>query len=102
LVINGLGKDKATDKKVFEAFGVVNEDRDGKFQLNTYTLEGRHTLASIEPTEVGYDWWFDIPNRGTIKYKIKLTESTWIEDGSFSSDGNNWYPFFHMQLTKIK
>jgi len=100
LVINGLGTDQTTSEKVFEAFGVVNYDSiQGKLFMNAYTLEGRHTQANFEVTPDGFDWWFNAGN-GTVKYKAKISSNTWVEEGFYSPDEENWYPFFKMELKK--
>ncbi|MTI23219.1 hypothetical protein E1176_19475 [Fulvivirga sp. RKSG066] len=100
LVINGLGRDQTTNEKVFEAFGIINYDAiQNKLVMNAYTLEGRHTLANFELTPEGFDWWFDAGN-GTVKYKAKISADTWIEEGYYSPDNENWYPFFSMELKK--
>ncbi len=100
LVINGLGTDQTTNEKVFGAFGVVNYDSNqNKLFMNAYTHNGRHTLANFEVTPEGFSWWFDTGN-GTVKYKAKLTSDTWVEEGFYSPDEENWYPFFKMELKK--
>lgn len=100
LVINGLGRDASTDEKIFEAFGVINySQQENVYKFNAYTNDGRHTLANFEVTPDGFNWWFDTGN-GTVKYKAKVTSDTWVEEGFYSPDEENWYPFFKMELEK--
>jgi len=102
-VVNGLGKDATTDEKVFEAFGILSYSaQQQKYIFDAYTNEGQHTLANVDITDDGFDWWFEIPNGGKIKYSIKHTATSWVEDGHFSPDGKQWHQFFHMELTKSK
>lgn len=103
LIVNGLGKDPETGEKVFEAFAVINYDeKEGQYKFNSYTREGKHTMASAKFEGDDLVWWFGTSKGGTIKYKIDFTENTWIEDGHFSPDGEKWYPFFHMKLKKVQ
>ena len=100
LVINGLGTDKTTNEKVFEAFGVISfNTHENKLVMNAYTMDGKHTQANFEVTKTGFDWWFDTGS-GTVKYKATLTSDTWVEEGFYSPDDENWYPFFKMELKK--
>ncbi|MDX1629834.1 MAG: hypothetical protein R3345_14100 [Fulvivirga sp.] len=101
LVVNGMATLKSTGEKVFEAMGILNYSKaKDKYFFNTYTLAGEHSVAEVEIGEGKFDWWFKVPNGGTVKYTINFTETTWSEDGVYSADGENWYPFFHMDLTK--
>lgn len=102
LVIDGLGKDPQTGEVVFGAFGVIHYSPEkGLYQFNTYTNEGKHTLASAKLEGSTLTWWFDTPQGATIKYVIDFTSDTWVEDGLYSPDGKQWYPFFHMDLKKL-
>ena len=101
LVVNGIGKDPTSGVNVFEAYGILNYDAQQKhYFFNAYTLEGQHTMANIDLGNNQFDWWFKTPNGGTVKYTLKYNDTSWTEDGNFSSDGQNWYPFFYMELSK--
>lgn len=101
MTVNGIGKDKNTGKKSFEAFGILSYNKQkSKYVFDAYTAEGQHTLADVALSKNKFDWWFDVPNGGTIKYSITFDDHSWSEDGNYSPDGNQWYPFFHMDLTK--
>lgn len=101
LVVNGLGRDPETGEKVFEAFGILNYSKEDKaYKFNTYTHRGDHGIADVKLGDGQFDWWFTVPSGGTVKYSITFTDSTWSEDGHYSPDGENWYPFFHMDLKK--
>lgn len=102
IVVNGLGRDKVTNEKVFEAFGIISYDKEKeKYIFTTYTDKGNHGVADVFLEDGKLDWWFKVANGGTIKYTITYTDTTWNEDGNYSPDGENWHPFFHMDLTKV-
>lgn len=104
LVIEGQGRNAETDDITFEAFGVMYyEESQGQYLLSTYTnVQDRgHTVASAKFEGDNLIWWFETPSGGTVRYTINFTETTWIEDGHFSPDGEKWYPFFHMELKKL-
>lgn len=100
LLINGLGKNK-DGKVVHEALGVLSFDtKENRYRFHTWLRDGRTADTwFIALGENDYQWGFDIPT-GKIRYTIKLTQTTWVENGEFSSDGNQWFPFFQMQLTR--
>lgn len=101
LVIDGQGKDPETSDVVFEAFAVINYSPEkGEYQLSAYTKDG-HTIASAKFEGEDFVWWFQTPTGGTVKYIINFTADKWVEDGHFSPDGKQWYPFFHMELKKL-
>lgn len=102
LVIDGLGKNPQTGEEVFAAYGVIHYSPEKEmYQFNAYTKEGRHTLASAKLEGNTLTWWFDTPQGATIKYVINFTSDIWVEDGLYSPDGKQWYPFFHMDLKKL-
>jgi hypothetical protein len=108
MVVEGVGKsvDSATQKEtvVHHAFGIVSYDVPSKtFKFRTYLKDGRgmETLFHIL-SETHFEWGFDLPNGGKIKYTIKLDngKTTWNEIGEYSGDGKSWNRFFEMNLTK--
>lgn len=102
LVVNGLGKDPESGNVVFEAFAVMHFSKEESlYKFNTYTNNGGHTTASAKLENDSLTWWFDVP-KGTIRYTIHFTQNTWVEDGHFSPDSENWYPFLHMELKKLE
>ena len=99
MVVNGKGTDLITNELKFEAFGVVFKDNDGKLKMNAHTSDGRNTIADFSIESNKFTWVFEVPN-GTIKYISEVIDNTWIEKGSFSPDGQQWYPFMEMTLKK--
>ena len=102
LIINGKGFKGEGGEKVFEAYGIIHWDpATSKYVFNAYTHEGRYTQAEAYFEGEDFIWTFEIPNNGgRIKYSLKLNDNSWVEDGQFSRDGETWYPFFHMELTR--
>jgi hypothetical protein len=105
LNFEGIGKDPITNKQSFHAFALVYYNPDTKkLGMKSFTHEGRQTDAYF--TVIGenkFEWGFDIPeNRGKIKYTITLSanDKTWYEQGEFSPNGIQWYPFMSMNLVK--
>ena len=103
LVIKGQGKIQGTDSVAFQAYGVIHWDSpsDG-YKFSAYTMDGNYVLADAKIEDKTLLWSFSVPNGGKIEYSLKFNESTWIEDGKYSPDGQQWYPFFHMELEKVK
>jgi len=102
IIVKGKGRDAKSDSVVFEAFGVIHYDQQaGMYKLSAYTNNGNYTLASAKFEDDKFIWWFDVP-QGSIRYTLSLSEKSWVEDGHFSSDQENWYTFIHMELSKIE
>lgn len=99
LVINGIGKNPESGEITFEAFAIVYKEASGEYKMTAHTQEGGHTLASFSVEPNKFSWWFDVPG-GTIKYDAEFSDDSWTEKGNFSPDGQQWYPFFEMTLTK--
>ena len=99
-MINGIGK-RADGKVVHEALGVLSYDtKESRYRLRTWLRDGRTADTwLLVLSENTFQWGFDVPT-GKIRYNISLTENTWTEIGEFSSDNNQWYPFFRMDLTR--
>lgn len=109
LLINGVGKKKnastSQDETVFEAMATLNFDPVAReYKFRTFLKTGTYTDAYFKPLDNNrYEWGFEIPNGGKIKYSIELDphQTTWNETGEYSQDGNTWYKFIEMTLNKI-
>ncbi len=99
LVINGIGKHQETNEITFEAFGIIYKNAAGEYKMTAHTKEGQHTLANLSIEAGKFSWWFEVPS-GTIKYDAEFTANSWVEKGNFSPDGQQWYSFMEMTLTK--
>jgi hypothetical protein len=42
------------------------------------------------------------PNRGTVRYTIRIVEDEWQETGQYSADGTQWLEMFGMTLKRAK
>jgi hypothetical protein len=101
LMVHGTGMDKDSGVKAFEAVGMMYYDiSEKKVYMHAWTDEGRYTKAPVEVTESGFSWWFEVDNGGTVRYDATITGNSWIEKGAFSPDGNQWYPFMSMELSR--
>lgn len=100
LLINGKGYHKESGSLEFEALAMLYQDKDGNIKMTTHTNDNKHTEAEAELGDGTLDWWFALPNGGTIKYEIVFDDTDWQEKGSYSPDGSQWYPFMEMTLKK--
>jgi hypothetical protein len=103
LLIEGKFKDK-DGAVIHETLAVLNYDEKTKaYRFNTYLatgLTGEHELKLLEG---GWQWGFQIPGAGNVRYTFKLTDKgEWFEIGEFSQDGKSWRKFFEMTLQKMK
>ncbi len=103
LVIRGTGRVPQSDSVIFRAFGVIHFDAPSKeYKFSAYTMDGNYVLADATYEANVLTWSFDVPNGGRVEYTLKFDDKTWVEDGKYSPDGQQWYPFFHMELEKVK
>lgn len=105
LLVEGLGKSVENPGTiVHQALGILSYDKDDQYTFNTFLRDGKSAAAWLKPIgENKFQWGFDIPNRGKIRYTITIdpNKKTWFETGDFSQDGNNWMKFFEMNLIKV-
>jgi len=106
LMLEGLGvvpRSGKPDSVVHNALGLIHYDQiNNKYTFRSYLADGRSTDAWINVTGVNqFQWGFDVP-QGKIRYTIKIDpdKKTWFEIGEFSRDGNQYFQFFEMTLTK--
>ena len=107
LTVEGVGKESDSEnaKIVHHAFGVLNYDAaTSKHNFRSYLSDGKSTNAWFEViSNSKYQWGFDVPS-GKVRYTIVIDAEagTWTETGEYSGDGNNWFQFLTMHLTKVK
>ncbi|GCC50649.1 DUF1579 domain-containing protein [Chryseotalea sanaruensis] len=105
LVLNIEGIGREGEKITFHALANINYDVTTQaFQFRSYVKEGFSTNAYFKILEENkFEWGFDIPSGGKSRYTIILNPSTktWKEVGEYSRDGQQWYNFIEMNLTKI-
>ena len=103
LSIEGIGREN--DKVTFNALAFVNfNPATQEFQFRSYLKEGYATDAYFKVLgENQFEWGFDIPTGGKVKYSITLdsTKKTWYELGEYSPDGTKWMKSIEMNLVKL-
>ncbi len=70
--------------------------------MHAFTMQGQNVIADVTKTgDLSFDWGFDLPNGGKIKYTVQFTENTWEESGTYvTPDGSNSYPTVKMALIR--
>ena len=104
LVIEGQGKAKEDGATVHTALAFVSYDERAKtFRWRAFTAEGRQTDAEAKVGTDTLEWGLQIPQRGRMRYTIKLNEKgEWFEVGEMTQDGQTWQKFFEMTLQRQK
>lgn len=106
LVIEGTGRNPEDGKVLFNALAIVSFDQQKKeFKMKSHVMNGNQTDAYFKIQEENhFEWGFDLPNNSKVRYNIKLNPDakSWIEKGEYSPDGNMWYPYIEMNLTKLE
>ena len=99
-LINGIARNKE-GKVVHEALGVLSFDtKENRYRFRSWLRDGRSADAwFLALSDTDYQWGFEVPT-GRVRYNIKVSQDSWVESGEYSSDGNQWFPFFQMQLTR--
>jgi hypothetical protein len=102
LVVEGLGKNEGA--VVHNAFGIISYDQmTSQYKFKTYVKEGRTADAWFNVLgENKYQWGFDVPNGGKVRYTINIDGKKWNEIGEYSRDGNTYMKTFEMNLTKVE
>ncbi len=102
LLIEGLGTRTLENGEVettHEAIGLIWYDPSSATYRMKALTPGRETDATFELTDTGIVWGFSTPG-GEVRYTANYTDDTWTETGEFSRDGENWMPFFSMNLER--
>ena len=102
MLIEGIGHSKGEDpKKVHHALAVVSFDPVGNTLVFSSFVAGRPGLDVVaEVAQNTFKWSFSPPSGGQIRYSILIENGAWHEVGEYSRDGQSWYQFFEMHLTK--
>ena len=103
LVIEGTGTEQG--RATFNALALVNFDPASKqYKFRSYLKEGTTTDAYFKILEENkFEWGFDIPSGGQVKYMITLdpVKKTWYKLGEYSPDGARWMKSIEMNLVKL-
>jgi len=100
LLIEGTGRNKGTDDIAFNALAIFtyNPEKE-KYDIRSYLASGESTSAEGYIEGDIFFWSFDVSG-GTVRYTLMANKTSWNEFGEFSSDGNQWYKFMEMSLSK--
>ena len=103
LVIEGRGY-RLTDgvpepTPAFQALGVLVRTPEG-YRMHAVTNSGDATTAVVEPQPGGFDWSFDVPGGGRVRYQIRVRpDGAWYETGTFTpAGGSQAFPNFEMTV----
>ena len=101
----GLGTLTRADRvdTVHNALGILSYNPFSKeYQLNSWIDRGMSTTAQVEIlTDDAFSWSFMAGDR-TIRYHVKVQGDTWVEKGETSTDGEQWFPFMGMELSRVR
>jgi hypothetical protein len=102
IVIDGQGIDSETKKIIHQAFAVISFDKvQNKYLMRAFRADGNYIDAVAKVDENGsFVWGFTHPQAGKMRYTISINDGNWVETGEMSRDGNNWFQFFEMTLSK--
>ena len=102
LIIEGQGTSKEDGSPVHTALAFVSYDEGAKtFRWRAFTAEGRQTDTVAKVATNTLEWGLEIPQRGRMRYTIKLNEKgEWFEVGEMSQDGQTWLKIFEMTLQR--
>ena len=90
-------------KVIHQTLAVLSYDETQKnYRFATYLANGNRGVQEFKIVGDHYEWGFQIPNFGTIRYRITTDDKTWFEIGEFSRDGKTWIKNFEMKLDKVK
>lgn len=91
-----------TKQTVHDALGIVSYNSFTKqYQMNSFISRGMSTQAKLEVKDANnIVWWIDA-GPSTIRYSLTIKDGIWKEIGERSMDGENWQPFFEMELKKV-
>ncbi|CAN5565902.1 hypothetical protein BH10ACI3_BH10ACI3_13840 [soil metagenome] len=78
-----------------------NEKMNG-YDFATYLASGISGKYDYKAEGDHFEWGFQIPNYGTVRYSIKIDDTTWHEIGEYSRDGKSWTQNFEMTLKRVK
>jgi len=95
------GKGYIADTLSFNALAFFSFDQEkNSYKIESHLADGKSTIATGSFNENGqFIWGFKVP-QGNIRYTMTITDTTWNEYGEYSSDGEQWWEFMEMNLTK--
>lgn len=73
------------------------------YDFSTFLANGMGGKQEFKSVGDHYEWGFEVPKFGIIRYTIRLDDKTWSEIGEFSRDGGKtWMQNFEMKLDRVK
>jgi hypothetical protein len=90
-------------KVVHETLAVLSsEDPAKNYRFATYLRNGMTGVHELKVVGDHFEWGFEIPKTGTVRYTIRIEGDIWSEIGEFSRDGKTWVKTFEMKLDRVK
>ncbi|CAN5449656.1 hypothetical protein BH10ACI2_BH10ACI2_18010 [soil metagenome] len=90
-------------KVIHQTMAVLNcNEKLSGFDFATYLMNGMGGVHDFKVVGDHFEWGFQIPNVGTVRYTIKISDTNWSEIGEFSRDGKTWMQNFEMKLDRVK
>ena len=103
LAITGRHTDSDTGKLVHEAFAIVSRATEGEgYRFRSFLGTGQSGEYSAKLADGAFVWELPTPNRGTVRYTIRVVDNEWRETGQYSADGTQWHETFGMTLKRAK
>jgi hypothetical protein len=103
LAITGRHMDSETGKPVHDAFAIVSRATNGEgYRFKSFLGTGQSGEYSAKLADGAFVWELPTPNRGTVRYTIRIVEDEWQETGQYSADGTQWLEMFGMTLKRAK
>ncbi len=91
----------AKGKSVHETLAVLSyDDKQKNYSFATYLANGISGVQVFKIVGDHYEWGFDIPGGGTVRYTITINGDKWHEIGEYSRDGKSWTQTFEMDLER--
>ena len=103
LAITGRHTDSDTKKLVHDAFAIVSRATEGNaYRFMSFLGTGQAGEYPARLADGAFVWELPIPNRGTVRYTIRVVDDEWRETGHYSADGTQWHETFGMTLKRAK
>lgn len=88
-------------KTIHETLAVLSyDDKLKNYRFATYLANGISSVQEFKIVGDHFEWGFEIPNSGTVRYTIRIDGDKWHEIGEFSRDGKAWVQTFEMNLER--
>lgn len=99
-LVEGVGTSDGST--THQALAMISWDIEkSEYVFESHTFDGRSARASGTLEDSTFVWGFDVPGGGKIQYTMEFNEDTWQETGTYSPDGEVWYPFMEMNLERV-